>query len=407
MAPGTLLAVLVTLGCISYATVQAQDDDNDRRLTDAIGKFAQTMYREVSADTPNCIFSPYSAHTALSMAYLGARGGTAEEMKSVLQVSNLKDPHGPHGDLIKDLNTVEDADVYIANSAWYNEKYNVFDAYKNELTRTYDAYVERLVFNSANAKPEEPINSWVANKTESNIREIIEPDSLTESGTALVLVNTIYFNSNWSRQFSEADTRNGDFKREDGSTVKVDLMKKTGVFGYKESAFDNADLARIPFENYRFAFYVLLPKLTKRLGEVEKTISREYSNPDDWFKNMEETYMSVTLPKFKLTASMELAESLKKMGMPTAFSDRANFSGITDRRIYISRVVQKAVVDVREAGVTAAASTAVITVGSSGAKTIDFRVDRGFLYFIRDDDTGNILFQGKFSDPTVKEVEVK
>ena len=214
----------------------------------------------------------------------------------------------------------------------------------------------------------------------------------------LVLTNAIYFKAAWMRPFSPEQTKDGDFTLADGTKVKAKLMRGTNRTRYfKGEGFEALEL---PYENYNLSMIVLLPKKADGLPAFEKRLTA--ANLTEWLGKLTDRIVDVTLPKFKLTSEFTLNDVLSQMGMPIAFDRaKADFSGMTTRaRLFISYVVHKAFVDVNEAGTEAAASTAVLMELVSAPRPATFRADQPFVYLIRDNRTGSILFLGRVVNPS-------
>ena len=145
---------------------------------------------------------------------------------------------------------------------------------------------------------------------------------------------------------------------------------------------------------------VLLPKKIDGLIELEKTLTPP--NLESWLAKSRRQEVRVTFPKFKFTREFELNKKLAEMGMPLAFSDRADFSGMDGRKdLFISNVIHKAFVDVHEKGTEAAAATAIGVKATSAppVPTQVFKADHPFVFVIRDNRTGSILFLGRVTNP--------
>ncbi|CAL1538708.1 unnamed protein product [Lymnaea stagnalis] len=402
-----LLATLLS-GCLNLNDGAPPPPPDVNPLGRATSSFAQTLYDELAAKQVGAIYSPFSAHAVLSLTYMGARGTTAGEMKSALQLSNVQDPHATYRVLITSLNSALNIKLLTANGMWIHPDFQVLQQFKDDAATNYFAKAENIEF-AAQGGPEAPINEWVANKTENKIKDLLPPGTLTPD-TSIVLVNTIFFNSTWKKQFLEYNTKRVNFYKANGKTAPVELMNQVDDLDVKESALENSDLLRIPFTNERFSFYVLLPKSASGLEAVEKKFIGNNFDVNGLFAGLTRRRVDVSLPKFNLTATMKLNEALKKLGMSEAFSSSANFSGISNSSIMISDVIQKAVIEVRETGTVAAAATAVIAVRTSAVIQREtpfvFKADHPFIFWIRDDTTGTVLFQGKFADPAVKEINI-
>ena len=234
-------------------------------------------------------------------------------------------------------------------------------------------------------------------KTNDKIKNLISKGVL-DSMTRLVLTNAIYFNGNWARQFKENRTKDTPFTLTDGQKIDVATMNQKAEFGYLET--DTFQALELPYVNEELSMVILLPKQFDALDEFEKTLTPE--NLTQWLPKIHKREVVVFVPKFKMTSQFSLASVLKSMGMQDAFSSNADFSGINGKRdLFISAVIHKAYVEVNEEGTEAAAATGVVMrLTSIGPAPIPvFRADHPFLFLIRDNLTGSILFIGRVANP--------
>jgi serpin B len=169
--------------------------------------------------------------------------------------------------------------------------------------------------------------------------------------------------------------------------------------GLRYAADDDVQVLELPYaRDGSLSMIILLPKQVDGLADLEKRLTAE--NLQTWTDELQPQRVAVWLPKFKMTSEFSLSDALKAMGMPLAFSDQADFSGMsTQERLFISAVIHKAFVDVDEEGTEAAAATAVAVMKSATARpaedSIEFRADHPFVFLIRDQRTQSILFFGR------------
>ena len=216
-----------------------------------------------------------------------------------------------------------------------------------------------------------------------------------DSGTTLVLTNAIYFKGDWQRKFDAKATKDAPFMLTPQEKVMVPLMRQRGKFAY--GVFGKAQVLELPYVGRDLSMIVLLPKEVDGLADLEKSLSVETLST--WTSGLREQTVEVLLPKFKMTSGFRLEKVLGSMGMPLAFSGGADFSGMTGKRdLFISAVIHKAFVDVNEEGTEAAAATAVVLRAPAPPNPI-FCADHPFLFLIRDNRTGSILFLGRMTNP--------
>jgi len=365
--------------------------------------FAFDLYGRLRAAAKvdeNLFLSPMSISTALGMTYSGARGETASQMSTVLHLAaDRKAANEALGALTKHLNALGASGKFqltVANGLWVQKGYPFLPDYIAEVRGHYDAGLEELNFAESEAA-RGTINGWVEKKTNDRIKDLIPPGILGPL-TRLVLTNAIYFKGDWDKQFKDADTKDEPFLIAPDKKVDVPLMRQKDKFGYLKG--DGFQVLEMTYGKGDLSMLVLLPDQTDGMSQLEPLLTAE--NLGAWLKGMRRRTVNVFLPRFKMTVQFELSKTLAEMGMPLAFDPiKANFSGMTvPERIFVSAVIHKAFVEVNEKGTEAAAATAVV--GAGGAAPMQpatFRADHPFIFLIRDNASGSILFMGRLVNP--------
>ena len=284
-----------------------------------------------------------------------------------------------------------------ANALWVEDKFLILDEYKDVTETYYFSKTENLDFVAQPEESRKTINSWVEEKTNDKIKDLIPQDSINDL-TRAVITNAVYFLGNWTVQFDENLTKEDDFKVSEQKTVKVPMMNVEQNFNYGST--DDLQILQMSYKGDDLSMLVLLPK-DNDLSSLEKKLTVE--NLNQWKSNLMKKQVNVFLPKFKLETTYSLNENLVKMGMPSAFdSELADLSGIDGKKdLYVSGVFHKAFVSVDEKGTEAAAATGIV-IGTTSAGSLPeiFRADHPFIFIIQDDRTGLILFMGKVVNPT-------
>ena len=366
--------------------------------------FALDLYQREKSGPGNLFFSPYSLSTALAMTYAGARGETASQMTRVLHF-NLPPAQtaSAFADLTRQIDAIARTDTLkldIANSLWCQKDFPFTETFLAQARDDFQAEA-RLVDFAQNAESARlAINSWVSQKTQDKIRDLIQSGQLSAS-TRLVLCNAIYFKGQWADRFDPKATRPAPFFTQNGGQVQVPLM--THEVELRNRTFDDFAVALLPYVSNELSMVILLPKTADGLPALEQRLNT--ANLAQWLSAVEASPRVKTdlfLPKFKLNCRLLLAGTLSGLGMPAAFSAGADFSGISARpALQISDVVHQAFVDVNEEGTEAAAATGVIMkMTAVQMRTPVFRVDHPFLFLIRENRTGTILFLGRVMDPS-------
>jgi serpin B len=256
----------------------------------------------------------------------------------------------------------------------------------------FDAQVEKTEFN---ATAVERINNWCKEKTNGKIPSIIERFNENDR---MLLLNALYFKAAWHKPFKENNTANKKFTTERGEEITVPtMMMRSNELFYKD------DVLAITSKRLQFGYNMLfvLPNEGVRCEEAAVHLA---NNLDVYLKNMEVCDLTLSLPKFKTEFSRSLKPILEELGIKRAFSNKAQFNGISDDPLFISDIIHKTYIDVNEKGTEAAAVTAMITgLLSMRAPQIEIMtLDRPFIYAIVKEDNNEVIFTGKIGNPSIK-----
>ncbi|XP_078044374.1 serine protease inhibitor 3/4 isoform X4 [Augochlora pura] len=370
--------------------------------------FSSSLFQAVVQENPgNLIMSPLSAAVVLAMAAYGAGGQTEKQLKTALH-SPTPDNFAVTGyqELITALNSVTENTLSLANKAFVNNKFSLKPTYQ-ALTENYFKSKTELVDFAQSSQAANTINSWVSEKTNNRIKDIITSGDVNQD-TALVLVNAVYFKGIWQNKFSPEATQPLPFHVNGNEIKNVPTMYRYGSYKYGELPEINARFIEIPYKGDSMSMLIILPNEVNGLAEVEKKMQNINLN---YILNQGSVQdVKLYLPKFKIESKIELNSPLKKIGLTDMFTSRANFSGIADADLVVSKVVQKAFIEVNEEGSEAAAATALMF---AYATSLNYRpeqimeIDRPFAYGIlhKSQDTEDrgrfaILFSGHIIDPS-------
>jgi serpin B len=376
-------------------------------VVDGNNQFALNLYQKLSTAPGNLVFSPYSISAALAMTYAGARGNTAKEMADTLVFRLGPEKIHPAFNSLDQALASREKDIQpkegtafklrMANSIWGQSGYAFHTDFLDLLALHYGAGMRVLDFARDPEKARMIINDWVSQQTEQKIKDLLSPDAIKRD-TTLVLTNAIYFNASWLMKFNREATRDGPFHPLVGEAVMVPMMNHLGNFRYAEGKDYQA--LELLYLGRKLSMLVFLPaegqytSFEKSLNAARlKEITGALAGRD----------VSVTLPKFKIETKADLPELLQQLGMKDAFMGGvADFSGMDgSRKLYISKVVHQAVIAVDEEGTEAAAATAVVVARTSmPMNQARFLADRPFIYLIRDNETGAVLFLGRVLNPS-------
>jgi len=396
---GRWAVLLLVPCCVIQAAVGVERDL--KSVASDTNAFALDLYGQIAGEASgNLFFSPTSIGTALAMAYAGARGETAEEMRAVLHLS-LEDEalHRAVGDFARAIGSErEGLTIAVANALWGQSGYPFRPEYLALGERRYGASLRALDFRQATEQSRITINEWVEGETAGKIRDLFEPGSL-DPMTRLVLTNAIYFKGTWLRQFDPKMTRKAPFHPTPARSVQVDMMHTREVrLGYVETP--ELQALELPYSEHAASMILLLPAAGRSLEALEKALTPD--KLEGILAEMRHVEMSlVAIPRFTMTCSYSLSNELSRLGMRLAFTPNADFSGIaTAEDLFISEVVHKAFVEVNEEGTEAAAATGTLIRATSAQPSHTFRADRPFVFLIRDEATGAILFLGRVVEPS-------
>jgi serpin B len=378
-------------------------DAKSKKLIEADNEFGFDLFKRVygDAETPaNFMISPLSISLALSMAYNGAETETKTQMEEAMRIKGFTrdELNSVYQSLIETLTTADEKVVMeIANSIWYRNNYQVQQSFLDVNNTFYDAEVNASDFSDPATVG--LINGWVSDKTHAKIPEIIQE---IPGEAMLYLINAIYFNGTWTKEFNPGSTQQLGFETDNGNSIFADMMgRKDSLDYYSNETFSAIEM---PYGQGNFNMLVMLPNDDKKVSDIIGQMNP--GNWEKWQKALKVTNsVDIRLPKFKIEFDIKLNDILKAMGMPLAFTEKADFSGINpDRDLFISYVKHKTFVEVDEKGTEAAAVTVISFVDSSydpdALQWTPFYCTRPFLFAITEKETGAILFMGKVGDPT-------
>lgn len=352
----------------------------------------------VDSTKDNVVLSPFSIKVAMAMATEGAGGYTLKELQDILQI----DENSKEGfkSLIEDIYQQEDVIFNIANSVWSRKGYVFKQTYLDTLTNYYQAEARELDFTDSEGS-KEIINGWVERKTEGKIDSIVES---IEPEHLMFLINAIYFNADWTKQFDEDLTKEQEFTLLDDTKVNTDMMNMEDTMKYLEK--EEFQAVELPYgDDERFLMRVFLPREGKELKTFVSELRLNTLN--EWSAEFESKEVSLSLPKFKIEWEGSLKEILGKLGIKDAFvagvADFGEMIPTSSKDIYIGDVRHKTYIDVSERGTEAAAVTAIdidmTAMPTEPEKIYEMNVKRPFFFTIEDTKNNIYLFMGTISDP--------
>ena len=383
---------------------------------DATNAFAADLYAALIADadggnSDNLVFSPYSAAVALAMTREGARGQTATEMDAVLHADlaggaeNLGAGFNGFDQALATIpgeyplgdETVE-LELATANQLFGQHGFGFDQAFLDALAADYGAGMRLVDYETAPEAARDLINAWVGEQTRERIPELI-PEGVINQLTRLVLTNAIYLNAPWEHRFDEGRTEDGAFTTLDGEVVTVSFMRQTATFFHGSG--NGYEAIELPYVGGQLSMLIVVPD-DGSFEAVESRLGSGLITSID--QSLRPVSVVLSFPRFEFRTQAALKDVLSELGMPTAFTERADFSGISsEASLLIQEVVHEAFISVDEEGTEAAAATAVLVgLTSAPAEQVELTVDRPFLFLIQERESGAILFLGRVTDPTAE-----
>ncbi len=403
-----LSASLFLSSCQSDATTPGTDPKNkqilvslstaERAVVKSDNGFGFRLFASLATGETkgNLIVSPLSVSMALTMAYNGARNATETAMGSQLGFGGM-DRAGVnafYARLIPALMGVDpNVKMQIANSVWTNSGFPVEADYLQLNRDTFGAEVQTLDF----AAPQTAtiINDWVKAKTNGLIPSILVPP--LDPTLEVLLINALYFKGNWSLPFDPKRTYDGEFHLADGTAKTCRMMNADNAF--LSFADGKVNALELPYGDSLYSMVFLQPVDTAGMPKLIADLGT--GSWDGWEDKFVVHHGPVQVPKFKLEYKQSLTQVLQSMGMGIAFSDAADFTGIhKEGGLAISDVLHKTYVNVDEKGTEAAAVTAVM-VGTTSIQLDLIKLDRPFVFILREKSSGTVLFLGRIMDPTL------
>jgi serpin B len=366
--------------------------------------FALDLYREVGKGGKNLFFAPVSLSGTLAMAWAGARGETARQMARVLHfpaaggetTAGFRD----FGRRVSAIEARGKAELAVASALWPRAGEPLLPRYVALLKDDFGAAPAPVDYAKEPERARATINAWVAGKTKDRIRDLLPPGSLDPS-TRLVLTNAVYFKGKWKAPFEKAMTQVAPFRAAPGRTVSSPFLRGSPRAGYLE--VEEAQVLQLPYEGDDVSLVVLLPRKDDGLPALEDSLTP--ARLAGWLAAADRARQAVEvhLPRFRLETGFTLKAALTSLGMTDAFEpSRADFSGMSSAPpgLFIGEGFHSAFVEVDEEGTEAAAATGIVVMPASmpPPKPV-FRADHPFLFLIRDDVTGTVLFLGRVADP--------
>lgn len=370
---------------------------DEKELIISVNKFSFDLFKEIALQntSQNLFISPFSVNMALSMALNGADSMTLLNMQKSLRYDVLErlEINKAFNKFTPFLQQVDGkVKLSLAHTVWYNEKLEVQPLFRDMMIAYYHANVESLDFSSNKAA--KTINKWIENETGRKVKELIKdvkPDEV------VYLVSTIHFKGSWTFPFNKEMSKPGTFYFEDGKSIDAEMMF-TDKAAYRYYNDTRKTLIDIPYGNLQYSMTILLPHEGDSISGIVQTLTS--NELQEALMHTDTVSYYLQMPKFKIKYSTELKGPLIALGMKEAFNDKACFPGFSSTApAWISNVLHNASIEVNEEGTEASAAAGSIIKNQSSGSTQSVSLNRPFIFFIRENHSGAILFAGMLTNP--------
>lgn len=398
-----LLTLVTTISCEKTNEIVEQKQldfsDEEKEIVKASNDFTLNTYGFLSQNltsNENLFYSGASISSVLSMTSNGAAGTNFTEIYKALNFDKFSENqiNSYQHKLLNSLPFISNSTkLNIAYGIWHSPDINLHPAFKTTVTERYQSRIAALDYNKVDETLND-INGFISQKTEQMIPMFFPQ---LPAGIKMLLVNAIYFKGDWDKKFDKSKTKKDTFRLENGNSVQTDFMEVTHTFEIASTGSYQA--VKLPYKDKKFEMIIVKPAANSTFNTLREKFTR-YETIQEMDKEFKDAPLILTMPKFKFEYEIQLNQMLQEFGMIEAFNMGANFSRLTDVNLFIDKVIQKAIIDVNEAGSEAAATTVVamnFSAISGGAKAIKY--DEPFIFLLREASSGLILFMGQYNQP--------
>lgn len=386
-------APFILIGIVLFFVLHKESNAQTMDKGSSLNAYSFDVFHETKLENENLFLSPISTYYALLMAYEGAKKKTKQEFEEVLYLNKS-------GNLLKDylygISSKSDScsDLKISNAIWLDNGFVVEGEYSKSVSDQYLSDFEQTDF--ANIEETKlAINAWVSAKTNHTINELVQDDDLSVD-TKFMITNAVYFKGEWLMKFNKQKTISAPFFTSEASQYTVDLMEMTESLRYYEN--NEFQFIAKPYRNLDLSFGIILPKKLFGISAIEKKLNNAFYQ--EILDSAHYTKTAISIPKLKLETCYDLRDALISAGLKAAFTNEADFSGITkDAPIELSKVLHKTWIELDEEKTEAAATTAITVRITGTSSTKIFKADHPFVFFIFDNEFKAILFIGRYVRP--------
>ena len=378
----------------------ASTPEGIKQVVNANNQFAIDLYQQINKQPAqsdkNIFFSPYSLSTAMAMLYAAAEGETKQQIQKTFHYPTPAILNPNSAALYNQFNKPNsNYDLSTVNDLWIHQGLSPNQTYLDTVQRYYGGKVTTLDFKNSPEPSRQTINKTIAKHTKQMIPELLAKDSI-KADTAAVLTNAVYFKSEWAQPLGLRGSTQ-PFYNLNGTTTDTNFMYSIESFDYMED--ERVQVVELPYKGDELSMLVVLPK-SKEAAAMQKLIANlSTAQINKWTERLESKEIFLNMPKFKLEQIYKMESILTEMGMPIAFSNKADFSLFNDKLpLAVDSVIHKAVVEVDEKGTVAAAATSIVVRVVSASYNAELTADHPFMFMIKDSKTDAILFLGQVNN---------
>lgn len=378
-------------------------------LSDVALSITKHLFSKEPSDK-NVVFSPLSLHVVLSIIAAGSKGPTRDELLTFLRSKSTDHLNSFASQLVavvlSDGAPAGGPRVSFADGVWVEQSLSLLPSFKELVTTDYEATLASVDFQNKAVEVANEVNSWAEKETNGLVKDLLPPGSVG-STTRLIFANALYFKGAWKDKFDASTTKDYDFHLLNGSSVTVPFMtsKKKQYIG----AFDGFKVLGLPYnqgeDKRQFTMYFFLPDAKDGLSALAGKLASESGFLERKLPGQKVQVGDFRIPRFKISFGLEVSNVLKELGVVLPFTG----GGLTEmvdspvgQNLCVSDIFHKSFIEVNEEGTEAAAATAatILLRSAQFPTTIDFVADHPFLFLIREDLTGTVLFTGQVLNPS-------
>jgi serpin B len=360
--------------------------------------FSFECYRHLSVgNQDNLFFSPLSVNAALSMAYAGAESSTQVAFENMMDLSNDKENNlTALADYFHQINSIKNVELNFVNQFWSDKKIPIKSSYENQLT-LLAAQSNQVDFQNSSEVTRNQINQSISKSTKGKINNLL-PEGSVDGLTQFIMTNAVYFMGDWANTFDASLNNEEAFYVKKDESYTATFMNKKSMYGYYET--DKVQVLELLYKGNNLSMVIILPKKDQELAEL--TASFNQNQYKKWLDRLTYKMVDVAFPKFKTGSNINLANYFAEMGLEEAFSNQADFTGISDKTTKLSKIFHQSFIEVNEKGTEASAASAAIGTAKGISEAPLFKADRPFIYLIKENKNNQVVFMGRLMNPTQK-----